>query len=331
MDLSPLFALWPIPQPWTLRTLDGGINNLTQWVETPGGTYILRCYRNVRLPQIQYELDVLRALQQQSLSFAVPAPLTAKSGDVLVRVTIDGRDEFATLTPVIPGTPPERHDLAQAAEAGRALGELTRAMAKVHVQWHPGCYASYGQLGDIFPLAPSVADALAPLPIKPEERGRVARLIHEMQEQIPAAYARLPQQIIHGDYVSFNLLMDTGRITGVLDFEFAAPDIRAMDLAIVIAHWPWGLWGTGREWDVIDAVGRGYVSEQHLTPDEMAALPFLMRLRRAASILHHAERYVRGVGAAQYVQGNVEGALETEDWLAGNGAELVRRALRWGK
>ena len=41
------------------------------------------------------------------------------------------------------------------------------------------------------------------------------------------------------------------RVTGVLDFEFCARDLRAMDLAVALTWWPVQHFGTGAEWPIM--------------------------------------------------------------------------------
>lgn len=41
-----------------------------------------------------------------------------------------------------------------------------------------------------------------------------------------------PKQLIHGDLHYDNVLVDDEKVSGLLDFEFAAFDWRAMELAV---------------------------------------------------------------------------------------------------
>ena len=45
-------------------------------------------------------------------------------------------------------------------------------------------------------------------------------------ERMPDLYATLPQQLAHEDFDPSNVLMEGARVTGVLDFEFCARDLR---------------------------------------------------------------------------------------------------------
>jgi homoserine kinase type II len=144
---------------------------------------------------------------------------------------------------------------------------------------------------------------------------------------VPGLYATLPLQLIHGDFVTVNLLQNEDRITGVLDFEFTCRDLRPMDLASALPI-PFNP-GEPTDWDLIDALGRGYVSRQVLTLAEAEALPDVLRLRRAGTFVHMAGQYWAGKGREDLLHYGSSSAVHVEAWLQQNGAELVRRARAW--
>lgn len=72
MDWGELQQFWSIPTSWSVLPIIQGVNNLTQIIETPAGSYILRIYRSDRsLDQIRYELGVLKSLRELSRAFSV--------------------------------------------------------------------------------------------------------------------------------------------------------------------------------------------------------------------------------------------------------------------
>src|SRR3546814_10187354 len=89
----------------------------------------------------------------------------------------------------------------------------------------------------------------------------------------------LPAHVIHADLFPDNVLMLGDRVTGLIDFYFAASDFRAYDL--VITHSSWAFSADGSECDPARAraLMRGYASEISLTAAEIAALP--MQIGRA--------------------------------------------------
>src|SRR3546814_11400195 len=82
------------------------------------------------------------------------------------------------------------------------------------------------------------------------------------------------------------------RVTGLIDFYFAASDFRAYDL--VITHASWAFSADGGECDPARAraLMRGYASEISLTEAEIAALPLLARGASLRFLLTRAHDWV---------------------------------------
>lgn len=139
---------WPVPGPWTLTPAPTGINNLTRLVETPAGAYVLRLYRPSADPRkVSFEVQVLEALGEARLPFAVPVPLKARSGERVVKATgPDGQEALATLMAAIPGEHPPLEDLPLAREAGRILGVLHGALDAIVLRPDPTVIGTYGDL-----------------------------------------------------------------------------------------------------------------------------------------------------------------------------------------
>jgi hypothetical protein len=109
-------------------------------------------------------------------------------------------------------------------------------------------------------------------------------------------------------------------------------DLRVADLGPAVCWWPVGRFGTGREWPLLDALGRGYAAAVPLTAAEVEALPLLLRLRLRAlgSLLHRIGLWRRGLASEADVLARVEGTLMREEWLVANGSRLVELGVGWG-
>ena len=64
-----------------------------------------------------------------------------------------------------------------------------------------------------------------------------ALLAEEIRFQTGYAKAKLPKGAIHGDLFCDNVLFLDGRVSGIIDFGFAATDFLAYDLAITVNDW----------------------------------------------------------------------------------------------
>ncbi len=125
------------------------------------------------------------------------------------------------------------------------------------------------------------------------------------------------------------MLLTGGAVSAVLDFELAGEDLRALDLAVVLAWWP--LWGTEQEhWTVCEAFARGYASVEPLTPAEAEAVPTLARLQFATYLMHSVGRYRAGMaGWGEIATDMAQWALAFLAWLTTNEPVLTERLVAW--
>jgi len=94
----------------------------------------------------------------------------------------------------------------------------------------------------------------------------------------------LPWQLCHNDGTPANVLVEAGRVSAMLDFEFAAPAARALDVAMGL-RMTMRVWQNPEPWDVVSRFCRGYARWLPVTEAEARALPWLMRLRGAITVL----------------------------------------------
>jgi homoserine kinase type II len=324
VDLAALDRAWGIAGPWRAEPLTRGTNNLVQRLETLTGAYVLRVYSNTAdTARLRFERDVLAQLTKARLPFALPTPLPTIDGAYFLAVKTEQGHALATLTPYIPGQPPDRDNLDQATAAGEALGRLTLAMARLDTPAEGVSWRSSGDLARCHPLVPDPPAAFAELPLPNEKRQRLISGYAWLIERIPDLYATLPQQLAHEDFDPSNVLMEGTRATGVLDFEFCARDVRVMDLTVALTWWPVRRFGTGDEWPIIAAFACGYARHIALTDGEIAALPALFRLRAYTSLIHRLGRSRQGLSTLDEALNRAEAAIAREDWVQSNHVRLI--------
>lgn len=73
------------------------------------------------------------------------------------------------------------------------------------------------------------------------------------------------------------------------------------------------------------AFAESYLHRLPLTSAEIEAIPDLMRLARASSVLHRAARERMGTATSAQVQARAEALLRRDIWLEEHGKELVER------
>jgi len=191
---------------------------------------------------------------------------------------------------------------------------------------HPDEAIAWRSTGDLAHCHPSVPDpraAIGELPLPDEMRSRLLADYDALLSRSAPLYASLPRQLCHEDTDPSNLLMDGERVTGVLDWEFCALDLRPIDLVVALTWWPVERFGTGAEWPIISALLHGYAPRRTLSAVEVAAIPTLFQLRAYTSLLHRLGRQRQRLSPMEHVILRAQAALERADWLQANGERLI--------
>jgi homoserine kinase type II len=125
----------------------------------------------------------------------------------------------------------------------------------------------------------------------------------------------------HCDYGPGNTLVVGDRVSGVLDFEFAGPDLRAMDVA---TGWYWSASRAPEDpWAPIAAFAAGYRAVVAPTEEELAAAPALARLQRATALVHWVGRLRVGQADPAIVLEQGERLLAVDAFVARHGRRLI--------
>ena len=334
LDLRPVTGAWPQLRGGQAQPLTGGTNTVLYRVETEAGAYVLRLVGAQVTPRrLRFEYDILTRLDADGLPFALPTPLLTAQGNSFARVALAGEtadergsEALATLTPLIVGQCPQRDDLAQAEGAGEALGLLDEVLARISPAQPDDAltWRSTGDLTHCHPFAPEPRAAMGALPLPAEALARLLADYDTLLRRCAPIYASLPRQLSHEDVDPSNVLMLGAQVTGILDWEFCALDLRPMDLVVALSWWPVERFGSGDEWPIIAALLRGYARHRRLDTAEIAAMPTLFRLRAYSSLIHRLGRQRQGLSPMAHVILRAEAALAGEDWLQANSERLIQ-------
>ena len=323
-DLIEILQPWPFLGAAALQPTNRGTSNTTYFVKAQAGQFILKLYTDsTATAQIQYEHSLLYYLQQASLSFAVPAPVPASSGQTLVEVNRNDTPWRIALIPLIPGHTAERQNFCHARAAGRSLGELHRALAGFDPEGQLAQLPSWGDLYQIHPFVPEPLEVPQALALAPEQQARLVKTLTEVLEAMPNLYKTLPVQTIHADYLSFNILLESNQVVGVLDFEFATRDLRLVDYICGLDDYAMFPWKEAPRWEFVEAFSAGYAEHISLIESEARALTMAWRLQRASSIVYWTGWLREGKLTHQRVVDAVLETLLLEDWFNDNATELL--------
>ncbi|MFP4002581.1 MAG: homoserine kinase [Alphaproteobacteria bacterium] len=259
-DLTGFLRAYDIGRLQDHAAIAEGIENSNYRLETDRGRFILTLYeKRVREADLPFFLALMSHLQESGL----PCPRPVAGRDSIVLRRLNGRP--AAIVTFLPGKAVARPDTARTRAAGAVLARLheaargfagSRANDLGPCGWrklHEDCRARAGE------VKPGLADI-------------VGRELDFLERAWPG---NLPRGVIHGDLFPDNVLYEGARVSGVIDFYFAAEDMLAFDLAICLNAWCFA----GGEFLPAHAraLVAGYEDVRPLGPAERAALPVLAR------------------------------------------------------
>jgi homoserine kinase type II len=257
------------------RGIAEGVENSNFSLRTTSGDFILTLYeKRVDPRDLPWFLGLMQHLAGRGI--ACPRPVPGRDGQALRRLA----ERWAAITTFLPGIWPRRVRPEHCAPLGAALAALHRA-------------------GEGF--SPVRANALGPDSWGPllercdttgeagrEMAGVAAELRGALRPILDAWPAALPKGHIHADLFPDNVFFLDGRVSGLIDFYFAATDFHAYDLAVCLNAWCFesdGSYNVTKSRALIGA----YDAARPLSPAERAALPVLAAgaaLRFAATRLY---------------------------------------------
>jgi homoserine kinase type II len=320
-DLPALLTRWGVSPEAQVIPAPGGTNNQTFLIDHGGGEWVLRISQNLAPDQVRAEHRLLDRLQTAGLPFAVPEPLPALGGEYLIETAAGP----VTLCSRLPGVRPDLTSEPALQRFGRAVGQLSAALAHVPREDAPQDWLTsrlvHPDVEDVLELCHElVAAGLS---------SDLTRLLvgFEQGTWLTGVGAGLPVQVVHGDVAASNVLADerTGEVTAMLDFEIAGAELRVQDFVVALQQ-SGALDAPDWQRRVI-AVARGYRSVQQLTDGETVAVPDLLRARAAGTAVWRAGRWRRGQARLDDVAVRLRNLAATDAWLAARGGTL-RSLLR---
>jgi len=241
------------------RGIAEGVENSNYSLRTTTGDYILTLYeKRVDPAELPWFLGLMEHLARRGI--VCPLPVHGSDGRALRHLC--GR--HAAITTFLPGIWPRRVRVDH-------CGPLGAALASLHVAG-----ADY---------APTRRNALGPdgwPPLLERSRARADGVQPGLAAELEAALARilaawpsgLPVGHIHADLFPDNVFFLDGRLSGLIDFYFAATDLLAYDVAVCLNAW---CFEPDFTFNVTKARAMlfGYIATRPLSAAEQAALPVL--------------------------------------------------------
>ncbi len=301
-----------------------GLTNYSKVFLVNNEKYIARIYDKYskNLEKLKFEIELTTFLEQQNLSFKVPKFLIANTGEKYVKLS---NGQFGSVMNFIEGEVPNITQRSDLKEYGRVVGELSLAFK----EFNSTVYSQKIKFYDIYNLHPlsnekSITQFLNQLPFGIEDSylSILKKSINDIQRKTHILES-LPEQIIHHDMLVFNLLIDnkTRKMKGVLDFDFASYDIRALELAICINHI---LQFSDSSNVNLELFLDEYSQYMTLTSEEINSIPQLMKMYYVALICIYIGQYYSGLKIEEYFKVILNQLIIRTQWIEKNEETLIK-------
>ena len=257
--LAAFLADYAIGSVVAFRGIAEGVENSNFSLRTTTGDYILTLYeKRVDPADLPWFLGLMEHLATRGIT--CPRPVHGRDGAALRGLA--GR--HAAITTFLPGVWPRRVRQEHCGPVGEALAALHLAGRD---------------------YAPPRRNALGPdgwRPLFEQARGRADEVASGLAAELDAALSAilaawptgLPVGHIHADLFPDNVFFLDGRLSGLIDFYFAATDLLIFDVAVCLNAWcfePDFAFNVTKARAMLAA----YAARRPLSPAERAALPVL--------------------------------------------------------
>jgi homoserine kinase type II len=242
----------------SLTPISEGIENTNYFLTTSEREFVLTLYERIPAEDLPFYLNLSAHLARSGV--AVPSPMADRSGALFSM--LNGKP--VSITEKIAGKPHMQPSETDCALVGAELARLHLASqsfrGRMTNKRGPGwMLATYRKVRNVV-----TAD-------------QAALIDSELKHQRERRETRLPSGAIHADLFCDNVLFDGNRLSGFIDFGFAATDSFAYDLAITVNDWCIGEAGELVA-EKTEAMLAAYSSLRTLNEAEQIAWPSLLRL-----------------------------------------------------
>ena len=235
----------------------------------------------LKISNANEEVALLEAQNQvmghlQSVVTFCPQLIPTTSGREIVQISTEDASHYIRLVTYIPGVPLAltTHSARLLSDFGQHLGILTKHLWPFdHLAFHRDFH------WDLANGTKVINNHLGLLPN--DLRERVERCAGFFEQFLIPLLPKLPRSIIHGDANDYNVIVETDRVVGLVDFGDMIHSYTVGDLAVGIAY---VVLDKAEPLHYAKAIVSGYGSEWSLDENELDALWWLVLMRLCMSI-----------------------------------------------
>lgn len=272
-----------------------GSTNTSYFVTTDRGRFVVRISNDRKTDEgARQEVALLDHLR--SRGYPAPRVVPSRAGAGFERI----RGRVCLVTERLPGAFPDLGDPGHLAESARALARFHQEGRHLPEPTRPIPRSEVGLLEEgpaLLARAGSMIDELG----GSKDRGRFERLrsvfepaFGRVGSAVAGSNGALPVMVTHGSLGVSAVLFEGARLTGVLDYERAAREVRALDLAYTLRALTRRPKEEPGAFDLprVRTFMTAYRDVEELAPGEAERLPDVMAAQRLLKVAGKSSNFV---------------------------------------
>jgi homoserine kinase type II len=195
-----------------------GIENTNYLLKTKKNKFILTIFeKRVSNKEIPFFMNLMEILYNSNIN--CPKPLINKNGSHLIKL----KNKKACIVSFVNGKDKIKLNLKNCFEVGKVIANIHKITKNIKISRKN----SMG-IKELGPLLKSIK-------FKSRKFSNLQKFLTNNLKEIKKNWpSKLPQGVIHGDLFIDNIFFDKDKLSGVIDFYFAANDIFMYEIAICI-------------------------------------------------------------------------------------------------
>lgn len=204
-----------------LQGIASGIENTNYFVTTSNGRFVLTLFEKLSAKELPFYLNLMAHLARHGIP--CPSPVADKKNSFLGKLN----DKPACIVSRLTGKSLTQPEAAHCAAVGAMLGQM-----------HVASQSFTEHMANPRGAAWRADTALQVQQFLNEQDAELLQSEVAFHQQ--HALSDLPQGVIHADLFRDNVLFDSERVGGLIDFYFACNDSLLYDVAITVNDWCMG-------------------------------------------------------------------------------------------
>ena len=217
-DISSINNQFEIENIIDFKGIKKGIENTNYLLKTKKSKFILTIFeKRVSNKEIPFFMKLMETLNNSNIN--CPKPLKSKNGTHLIKL----RNKNACIVSFLNGKDKINLNLKNCFEVGKVIAKIHKITKKIKISRKN----SMG-IKELEPLLKSIK-------FKSKKFSNLKKFLTNNLKDIKKKWpSQLPKGIIHGDLFIDNIFFNKDKLSGVIDFYFAANDIFMYEIAICI-------------------------------------------------------------------------------------------------